>query len=364
MKRTSLKKNNQQHRVTIKDIAAMANVSIGTVDRVLHNRGEVNQETQERVMAFVEELDYTPNLLAKSLALKKSFTIAVLIPLAGNTNLYWKKPLEGFSSAASELHDFNTKIEIYHYDPVEEASFKEAFVRMISDEPSGIIMAPNFHDAALSLIPVCRERHIPLMFIDNNLENDHGLAYFGQDAHQSGIVAAKLMHYGIPAQSKVLILNLAGKNAITRHMQRREKGFTSYFRDEVPELHIKTASVDINLSSAGEPSATLKKLLSKQQPAGIFVTNSRVHKVAAYLKKNAKGRLMLIGYDLLDANIDYMENGNIDFLICQRPEDQGYRSAMAMFNYLLNGKLTEKINYSPIDIVLKENIDHYKNINR
>ena len=67
-----------QRRVTIKDIAAMAGVSIGTVDRVLHNRGEVNQATHERVMSFVDELGYTPNLLAKSLALKKVLPLQFL----------------------------------------------------------------------------------------------------------------------------------------------------------------------------------------------------------------------------------------------------------------------------------------------
>ena len=61
-----------QRRATIKDIASLANVSIGTVDRVLHNRGEVNPDTRNRVMSFIEELGYTPNLIAKSLALKKA----------------------------------------------------------------------------------------------------------------------------------------------------------------------------------------------------------------------------------------------------------------------------------------------------
>src|SRR5512135_3080956 len=112
-----------QHRVTIKDIAAMAGVSIGTVDPVLHNRGEVNQATHERVMSYVDELGYTPNLLAKSLALKKSFTIAVLVPDAGVNNPYWKKPLAGFKSASEELHDFNTKIIVLNYDAGEEKSF-------------------------------------------------------------------------------------------------------------------------------------------------------------------------------------------------------------------------------------------------
>src|SRR5512145_1422935 len=101
-------KKSPQPRVTIKDIASLAGVSIGTVDRVLHNRGEVSLETHDRVMSFVIKSGYTPNLLAKSLALKKKFNIAVLIPDSGNSNPYWKNPVEGFSRASRELKDFNT----------------------------------------------------------------------------------------------------------------------------------------------------------------------------------------------------------------------------------------------------------------
>ena len=224
-------------------------------------------------------------------------------------------------------------------------------------------MAPNFHDAALQVIPKCKERNIPVMFIDNDLEGQ-GMAYFGQDALQSGIVAARLMHYGLQKGDTVLILNLAGNKAITRHMQRREQGFVSYFEGVMPEQGIRTISRAIDLSLATEPADTLKKLLKSHSGiAGIFVTNSRVHKVAGYLAEAGKGSVILVGYDLVDANLEYIEKGIIDFLICQKPEDQGYRSAMAMFNYLLTGKLTEKINYSPIDILVKENIDYYKNTN-
>jgi LacI family transcriptional regulator len=58
-----------------------------------------------------------------------------------------------------------------------------------------------------------------------------------------------------------------------------------------------------------------------------------------------------------------MEQGIVDFLICQKPQEQGYRSAMAMFNYLLTGKPVEKVNYSPIDIMVKENSSYYNPVN-
>jgi LacI family transcriptional regulator len=231
-------------------------------------------------------------------------------------------------------------------------------------KPDGMIMAPNFHDAAKQVIPQCSAQNMPLMLIDNNIENGSGLAYFGQDAFRSGMVAAKLMHYGLRPKGSVLIINLARNKVITRHMQRREQGFKHFFDTEVPEHHIHIRSIEIDLSQEMEPLSTLQKVIGEQHAIdGIFVTNSRVHKVARFLAGKGAHRLTLIGYDLIEANLEFLEKGAIDYLICQKPQDQGYKSAMAMFNYLLTGKQAEKVNFSPIDIVMRENADYYRSIN-
>lgn len=50
---------------TIKDIARMAGVSAGTVDRVLHNRGDVSAASREKVQKVLDEIDYHPNMFAR-----------------------------------------------------------------------------------------------------------------------------------------------------------------------------------------------------------------------------------------------------------------------------------------------------------
>ena len=55
-------------RATIKMIAERAGVSIGTVDRVLHDRPYVKEEVRRRVLEVMEELDYQPNRVASALA--------------------------------------------------------------------------------------------------------------------------------------------------------------------------------------------------------------------------------------------------------------------------------------------------------
>jgi LacI family transcriptional regulator len=65
---------------TIKDIARMAGVSAGTVDRVLHDRGDVSSESKEKVQAVLDSIDYQPNVFALGLAAKKRYTIACVTP--------------------------------------------------------------------------------------------------------------------------------------------------------------------------------------------------------------------------------------------------------------------------------------------
>ena len=68
----------------------MSGVSTGTVDRILHNRGKVSEEAQKKVEKVLKEIDYHPNLIARSLALKKSYHFITLIPSFAKGE-YWDR---------------------------------------------------------------------------------------------------------------------------------------------------------------------------------------------------------------------------------------------------------------------------------
>lgn len=63
--------------IRIVDIAKMAGVSVGTVDRVIHNRGRVSEENRKKVQAILEMVHYQPNLMARSLAASKNNIISL-----------------------------------------------------------------------------------------------------------------------------------------------------------------------------------------------------------------------------------------------------------------------------------------------
>ena len=70
----------EDQNYTIKDIARMAGVSAGTVDRVLHNRGDVSPKSKAKVQKVLDEIHYQPNVFAIGLAAKKKYSFLCLIP--------------------------------------------------------------------------------------------------------------------------------------------------------------------------------------------------------------------------------------------------------------------------------------------
>ena len=81
----------------IKDIAKLADVSIGTIDRVLNNRTGVAPATREKVLQIIKDTGYKKNLVASRLKLakNKAIKVAVLAPTPRNEHSYWNLPLQG-----------------------------------------------------------------------------------------------------------------------------------------------------------------------------------------------------------------------------------------------------------------------------
>lgn len=71
-------------KYSIKDIAQLSGVSVATVSRVINNNGRFSEETRQKVLKVIEETGYNMNYSAKSLRMKKSFSIGILVPDISN----------------------------------------------------------------------------------------------------------------------------------------------------------------------------------------------------------------------------------------------------------------------------------------
>ena len=343
----------------VKEIARRANVSIGTVDRVLNNRTGVSEKTKERIQEIIQELNYQPNILARRLASKKTLNIAVLIPAASSETKYWQAPLEGINQAETEVKPYGIVVHRYFFDQNDKHSFMLQTAEILKQSVDGVLMAPMFMEESRIFADECKKLDIPYVFINSDIPGHNSLCYVGPELHQSGCVGADLIHYLVAEQDEILIVNISREMDNLHHLLRKEEGFRDYLIKHGKKNPV--VKLDIRDTSYAAVKRELSLILNSRNIKAIFVTNSRVSSVAQYLEESNTTGIKLVGYDFLEENIEYLKKGVIEFLISQKPKEQGYKGIITLYNYLVHSMLLGKSHFMPIDIITKENYAFYKN---
>ncbi|MFT3824654.1 MAG: substrate-binding domain-containing protein [Chitinophagaceae bacterium] len=358
-----MKNNNDKTTAGVKEIAKRANVSIATVDRVIHNRPGVSEKTKEKINAIIRELDYQPNLLAKRLALahKGPMRLAILIPAISEETEFWQAPLTGIDTAEAELKQYNVKIERFFFDQNDQQSFTEQSNLILNDKPDGILFTPTFIEAAVPFINACKDNGIPYVLFNSDMPGHERLCYIGPELFHSGYQAAQLLHYCIQDNEQVLIVNIAKDIDHNHHILRKVEGVRAYFAKHGPTNQL--VQMDTTQTDTDSVVQKLSAIMTANKNiSAIFVSNSRVPQVARFLEKEGlQDKVTLLGYDYLNENLNYLKKGTIDFLICEKPQEQGYRGIMTLFQHLVKTGTIEETYLMPIDIITKENYQFYRN---
>ncbi|HUQ66082.1 MAG TPA: substrate-binding domain-containing protein [Flavitalea sp.] len=342
----------------IKEIARRANVSIATVDRVIHKRTGVSIKTRDKINKIITDLNYQPNLLARRLASRKIIRIGTLIPKIGGESSFWEAPLRGIEQAESELRQMGIIIEKIFFDQEDRDSFIRQSRLVLKNKPDGILLAPSFIDEATEFTNFCKQLHIPYVFINSDIPEQKSLCYIGPDLYRSGYLAGNLISYLVNDHHEILIVNVTKELEDRHHLMRKEEGLRAYFNQQGRTNRI--SRLDILQFDSHSIENSLSSALKDGNIKVLFVTNSRVAAVASYLKKY-KHDVLLVGYDFLKENIDYLDEGVINFLICQKPVEQAYRGVMSLYQHLVLSATVEDIYLMPIDIITKENYAYYRN---
>jgi LacI family transcriptional regulator len=342
----------------IKDIAQKAGVSAGTVDRVIHNRGEVSAETRKKVLNIISELEYQPNPLASSLAMRKNFRFGVLIPEGSEQNPYWKDPIKGIEKAGSELIPYGVILDVKTYSSTSTTSFRQLGQEFLNNPPDGLLLAPAFYEESKKFLKRCEKIDLPIVFIDAEITYSKSLRFIGQNSCQSGHVAGRLLGMGQPAGSKYLIFNIIGEKDQLHHFSERSRGFKDFFKSR--NISAQIVENDVHRHAEKEIEIILDYHIKQQDSiAGIFVTGSQVFRVAKALSDFKHGHIRLLGFDLVEHNINFLNEEIIDFLISQQPEEQAYIGIQTLYSVIVQNQALNSTRYIPIEIITRENLSHY-----
>lgn len=347
-------------RIRIKDIAAQTGVSIGTVDRVLHNRGHVSEEVRNRVLKVMEEMGYQPNMVARSLANnKKTYRIAVILP-DYRLDQYWEQPKEGVERAAESVGHYGVMVEFYYFPLFEPKSYLQILHQVIETMPDGVLVAPLFHNESAYLLQETTRLGIPVVMINTQIEGTDALSYIGQDSYQSGVLAARLLNFGLHDGDHAMVLNLDREVPGARHLQAKQQGFKDFFdRPGEKSIVVHTAVFEDFDNPASLQQWITGLLDENSRLKGFFVTNSRAYKLVEALNQRNTDNIKIVGFDLIEPNLRYLEDNKIRFLINQNAWRQGYLGIHSLVNHLILRKEIPVQQYLPLDIIVRENVSYY-----
>ena len=344
--------------MTVHEIAKLAGVSIGTVDRVLHKRGRVSQATKAKVEAIIKKYRFTPNPIARQLKRSRPYRFCALIPRRDQDAGYWRQIITGIERAAAEIKPLRVETEIIEFDRYDIEAFKTASQLIISEKPEGLVFAPIKPKRTRPFLDEISAQKIPFVFVDTNMPGTKPLCVIEQNPLSGGYLAGRLFHLFagtalldgiVSAPAAILIAHSEDYN-----LARRRDGFLRYAKKHgFPVIVLEYSDHQGLEISVKEIAAFLKK---HPDLSGLFITNCMAHSaVKAAWKRKKQQPFLIVGYDLIPDNQDLLLNGRIDAIISQRPEEQGREALLTLFRSVVLGQAVEARMEMPLDVYIREN---------
>lgn len=267
-------------QVTIKDVAKKAGVSPSTVSRVIANSSKISDATKERVMATMKEMNYQPNIIARSLANRRTYTLGLILPCKDMEvfdNPFFIQAMRGLSMYAQQKGYYI----MYNYCQTEDEEVETINRYIDSKWVDGVILtATRINDRCVARL---RERHHPFVVIGRPEEDrDKSLWVDNDNVAIMEQVVSKLIEQG---HRKIAFVGGGHEFTVNRHRMR------GYRR----ALEVKGIEYNPDLVVEDDPTEekayqSMKKMLQTVRPEAIVGTDD----VAAY---GAMRAVQEAGYD-------------------------------------------------------------------
>ncbi len=272
---------------TIKDVAKKSGFSICTVSRALSGKGYLKEETRQKIMAAVEELNYHPNTLASNLKTGKRQTLALVLPSL--TNLSYTK-LEKYMEAYASEKGYLLYLTNSEYSLEKEKQIIDTLTGM---DIAGVIIAPV--SAEHDHIQKLSDSNIPYLYLNRFFEDDreHCIRVDNQAAAYDAVC---------------YILRQGHRNLAGIFQNSEASGHLETYNGmmEALQTHGLTCSkdkllFDVNPEDVGTSRRILRLLQMSDRPEVIFTDNDMtafcVYRAAYILGLRIPEQLSVFGYD-------------------------------------------------------------------
>lgn len=339
-------------RPTVHDVAAVAGVSLATVDRVLNGRPGVREATANRVQAAIRKLGYVRDTSAANLARKREYRFEIVLPKVSSQFVDTLK--EALKEASESQIADRLAVTIRSVLPEDPHAVARELHALRAARPDGVaIMAretPQVRDAISRL----KADGIAVVAIISDLPNS-GCDYFvGVNSVFAGRTAALLMgRFVRPVQGKVLAIT---NSMVSRDSIDRRLGFDTVMLREFPGLQV-LPSVETRDDPERAHSIIRRVVGAHGDLVGVYSMGSgNRYLLDAFRATGRLGDLVYIGHELTPRSREALISGEIDAVIAQ---NVGHLARSAL--RVLRAKCDDVAVFEPqerirIDIVTRENL--------
>lgn len=315
---------------TIKQIARLAGVSIGTVDRALHGRSGIKKEAAYRILQIAKSLGYEPNIAAQALYNKRNpIKLGVVFHVLSNP--FIEEMIAGINTAVEEVKHYGFSVVIKNsrdFDPVEQLRLIH---EMIEEGVQALVIVPLNDERIKQAINELHARNFPVILLLSDLADTSRLAFVGCNAYKVGRITAGVT--GIISKGIGNVLYAASPLHIQGNLQRLE-GFKRTIVERYPSLKIHTVEFDNNDIIAHKQASVF---LSKHRNIDIIVlaTGPLEGFMQAYYDMKFNHPPKIIALDLAKPVVYGIKNSAIIATVVQHPVDQGWRAIKVMADFFI-----------------------------
>lgn len=323
-----------QKKITEKEIAQLAGVSIGTVDRVIHNRGNVNKEKEARVRAICDQYGYASNIVGRAMAMQKKSSVIAIVINSRERNTFSAMIHDGVERKASEVRDYNVVFKFYDIFENTVSEMSMILDTLYDEDISGLIVKPiDSPIIKYKLLRIANEKRVPIISCTSKIDGINTLCYVGQDHYKLGRMMACTLTKVNHDFLKIIVV----VGPLTGYARREKlEGFLSFFQEKTQNYKI-CSMIEVPFDDDIAYQLVLDGLKNNPEANALYIHAPELKPCLKALSDYGCFKGTKFSFGNTSYLRDYLLSGQLDFTIDEDPFNQGYYAAEAMFNYLLEG---------------------------
>lgn len=321
----------RKERKGIHQIAHLAGVSIGTVDRALHGRAGINPSTRHRILKIATQIGYTPNLAARALSIARANArIGLCIPR--EIRFFYDQMWAGILDEERRMSHLGIQF-IHRPVPSLGEGDTDAFQDLVKQRVDGIILTAGNPKGLTPLINEAEGKGIRVVCLSTDAPQSRRSSIVCVEPWLNGCLAGELMGKSVPPGSKVAVV--AGMLTAEDHRKKTD-GFSEGF-PKYSSGGVIAAVIEGHEDEAESFQKTCALLQEFQELAGLYVNTVNCLPVCKALQeKGVAGKLKLIATDLFPEMSPHLQRGTITFSIYQHPYRQAQIAVRTLSDHLAN----------------------------